>query len=331
MVVFSDVLDEWTECVHAATCVLGKPSEETGAALCMRWQSTQHLFDEGKILAALEEFRGVEEYFCECDPIRPQDSTDMTPHYASWHHFAASLTGSIYDAIRDMKGHQLACGLQAYTETQPESTRTATGTACYTEKWRVREESGENPIPRLLEFARRIVADDSGIRRYYPRLVESHEYLPLRFFLCELDTDLERESQQAWLVWRRLPNYATDPAAAERVTDDEVEAIIEAKQERRGISELRLANAYHRDKAWLEKYNEAKASGTKHAGVAVLEWWNGLSQDIREKHAGNREYAHSLPDGGRGSKTRAGSLEQIKSAIKQARKDLQNGRNGKPD
>lgn len=148
-------------------------------------------------------------------------------------------------------------------------------------------------------------------------------------FARTMETHLMRECKQAWLEWQRLPSYATDPAAAEQFTDNEVEEIVKAEQERLGISELRLANAYYRDKAWLEEYEEFKKAGKKQPYLAVLLWWKNLPQSERVKLAGGEDYAVPLPDDGRGTESRTKALNTIREGIERAIADRKRAQNGK--
>ncbi len=148
-------------------------------------------------------------------------------------------------------------------------------------------------------------------------------------FAKTMQRHLLHECKLAWLEWQRLPSYATDPAAAERFSDDEMEEMIKAEQERLGISELRLENAYHRDKAWLEKYEEFKTAKKQQPFLAVLLWWNGLSRGDRVELAGGEDYAVPLPDDGRGSKSRTKALNTIREGIDRAIADRKRAQNGK--
>ena len=129
---------------------------------------------------------------------------------------------------------------------------------------------------------------------------------------------LNKECQQAWLTWRRLPDCAADLAAAERITDAETEAMNEAASNR-------FVKAYtkKRNAKWLEWYKEFIEDGHAEPNVAILNRWNALSDKERLEIAGNKRGSRKLPCETSSEQTRA--LNTIKQALYRVQKEAKWG------
>lgn len=309
MFAVSEVFSEWTTCVANAKLVVKKKSESTGASLCLRWREVKELCDQDFMGRSLRSaFGRVAEYFCGDALVWVPESGENSRPYGSWHDFAVSLYGEIHVAALNVRGHagSLAEGLVPYTESVPSRDK-QTGRTMHGETWRVRAMNGDDPIPLLNLLAETIIYWNKKINVYLPPLENSHG------FLRELQLNLERECKRAWLTWRQLPDYRDDPAAKERITDAEAEAIEDAASNHRVKAWARKRNA-----KWLDWYEEFVEANEAQPNVAIIERWNALSGEERLKIAGNQRGAMRLPTEASSDQTKA--RQRVAQVVQRAKR-----------
>ena len=261
-----------------------------------------------------EDFAAVSE---SCETVRV-----LEIDYVSHHHLVADLTASVrVDVLRaglfreessmdiDLDGQKTTLTLREASEARRLGLDEA------------RQILDIVAIGQIVETLRGLREDDAFFREAIDALTKYNDQSPL-----------EKEFFRAWKLF--YPGKPGEDYECVADAPPEVRKAVfwqadEQSRRREGISQLRLANAYHRDKAWLEKYEEFQGVGKGQPYVAVLEWWNGLPHDDRVRLAGGKDYAGQLPDYGRGTESRKKALDTIREGIGRATSDRELTKNGK--